>query len=357
MENVQRIFDLFGLLLRKWWIIAIVCLSTGALSAWYIVSIPRSYTATIVMMPEMNDGSTMSGLGSLAAMAGLKMPGGGSEEAIHPELYPKIVRTPYFIADLLKQEVAPGDSGLVVTLYEYLTKYQKVPWWEMWFDGKGEQKVKEDKDGPLTPNINPHKMTKRQARFIQEVSSAIACFVEKRTTMVTIDVTMQDPDVAAQVVELVRDRLQHHITEYRTSKARTDEMYWEGITEKALREYKDAQRKYATFADANQDLVLASVKQEEERLENEMQMAFNTYSQSAQQLQLARAKVQERTPAFTAIQPATVPTKPSAPKRVVFVGMMLLLSFMITAMMVVVWDYRKKQHLSTSGSDSHSADH
>ncbi|MBR1712010.1 MAG: hypothetical protein IJ722_01220 [Alloprevotella sp.] len=342
MDNLQRILYIVRLLLRKWWVVLLTCVVVGGLSAGYIVSIPRSYTSTLTMMPEMNGGNSLGNLANMASqIAGIKLGSGETEDVIYPEFYPKVIGTSDFIADLLKQEVTPKKAGHAVTLYDYFTKYQEVPWWDGLFDGDGEKKV--DKDGPLTPDINPRRMTKRQERFVREVSSAIQCFIEKRTTMVTIHVTMQDPDVAAQVVGLVQKRLQSYIIDYRTSKARTDEAYYDQLTAKALIDYKDAQKAYAAFADANQDLVLASVKQEEERLENEMQMAFNVYSQSAMQLQLARAKVQERTPAFTIIQPACVPTKPSAPKRFVFVGMMLVLSFIGSVLAIIFWDHYKRQ--------------
>ena len=57
-----------------------------------------------------------------------------------------------------------------------------------------------------------------------------------------------------------------------------------------------------------------------------MQMKFTAYNTLNTQLQAAKAKVQERTPAFTAIKGATVPTRPAGPKRMIFVATMLLLA-------------------------------
>ena len=42
-----------------------------------------------------------------------------------------------------------------------------------------------------------------------------------------------------------------------------------------------------------------------------MQLRYNIYNQAALQLQAAKAKVQEHTPAFTIIQQATMPLAPS----------------------------------------------
>jgi uncharacterized protein involved in exopolysaccharide biosynthesis len=59
-----------------------------------------------------------------------------------------------------------------------------------------------------------------------------------------------------------------------------------------------------------------------------MGLKYNVYTQSMTQLKLAEAKLQERTPAFTIIQPAKVNPKPvSTPKIVIlFIWVMLTLS-------------------------------
>jgi LPS O-antigen subunit length determinant protein (WzzB/FepE family) len=61
-----------------------------------------------------------------------------------------------------------------------------------------------------------------------------------------------------------------------------------------------------------------------------MQLQFNSYNAIAQQLQLAEAKVQEETPAFTTLQSATVPVQKSGPKRSRMVIIFLFLAFLGT---------------------------
>ncbi len=140
--------------------------------------------------------------------------------------------------------------------------------------------------------------------------------------MTTITATMQDPFISATITDSVMSRLQNHITAYRTSKARKDLAFAQKLYREAKASYTTAQKKYATFADANQNLILFSYRSEQERLQNEMTLAYNVYSQTAQQLQMAKAKVQEITPVYTVVQPATVPLKPAKPNK-----MMILIGF------------------------------
>ena len=72
-----------------------------------------------------------------------------------------------------------------------------------------------------------------------------------------------------------------------------------------------------------------------------MQLQYHAYSQVAAQLQLAEAKVQEDTPAFTTLQPATVPIKKSGPKRVFIVLIFLFLAIPATTTFV----FHKEGHL------------
>ena len=68
---------------------------------------------------------------------------------------------------------------------------------------------------------------------------------------------------------------------------------------------------HATFCIEPRNLILQSVRAEQERLQNDMSLAYQVYSQVANQLQVARAKVQEEKPVFAVVEPAVVPLKAS----------------------------------------------
>lgn len=135
-----------------------------------------------------------------------------------------------------------------------------------------------------------------------------------------------DPDISVSLTDTVMHCLQNYITDYRTNKARHDLAFTEKLYGEAKASYEDAQKKYANFVDANQNIILLSYRAEQERLQNEMNLAYQVYTQVSQQLQMARAKVQEITPVYTVVQPATVPLKPAKPNK-----LMILIGFMFLA--------------------------
>ncbi len=117
-------------------------------------------------------------------------------------------------------------------------------------------------------------------------------------------------------------------------------MYYKKLAANAKHDYEKARRLYGSYADANNDIVLESFRAKQTDLENDMQLKYNTYTVLMTQLQAATAKVQERTPAFTTIQGATVPVKPTGPKRMLFVLAMLLFTTMGVAGYVVKDDFK-----------------
>lgn len=85
--------------------------------------------------------------------------------------------------------------------------------------------------------------------------------------------------------------------------------------EESKGQYFNAQKRYAIFVDQNKNIVKESVKIEQDRLDNEMNLAFGVYNATAQQLETAKLKVQEQTPCVTVIEPASVPLRKSKPRK------------------------------------------
>ena len=160
--------------------------------------------------------------------------------------------------------------------------------------------------------------------------------------MTTVSVTLQSPKVAAVVADSVVKKLQEYIIDYRTSKSKEDCLYLEKLFKERQQEYYEVQRKYADYMDSHDNIILQSVRTEQERLQNDMSLAYQVYSQVASQLQVARAKVQEEKPVFAVVEPAVVPLYPSGTSRKVYVLVFVFLSVCI----VISWNLFGKDLLS-----------
>ena len=303
--------------------IGLWCLAGAVLGLVIAVSIPREYDTSVKLAPESSDGKGgSSNLGALAAMAGVSL-GSSGADAVSPQLYPDIMKSVPFNLSLLDIPVTDKEGKKTFTVAEYLQNDVKSPWWSAITGLPGQilgalsSGAKEKEVEVETPDGSTIiRLSNEQADLIRALNKAINPSVDIKTNVVTINVRMQDPMVSAILADSVASRLKEYVTDYRTNKARKDLEYVEKLNAEAKETYYAAQQKYANYLDTHQGIVLYSAQTMRDRLENETQLAFNLFNQTSQQLQMAKAKVQEQTPVYATIEPATVPIKPSAPRKV-----------------------------------------
>jgi uncharacterized protein involved in exopolysaccharide biosynthesis len=311
-------------------------------------SLPKTYKTEVILAPEINSSNGLSGnLSDLASMVGVNLNSnnvGSGVDAIYPELYPQIINSTPFLTSMFNVHVNSDDNSIKnVTLYQYLESYQKMPWWTKIIIGiKGlftSRKLSNN-----ISKINDFKLTIEQDGIAQQIRRMIQCNVDKKTSIITISVIAQNAVISAALADTVQSKMQQYITEYRTKKARKDLAYAQKLYDEAKTQYVRSQEQYGSYSDANTDVVLQSFKSKQDEMENEMQLRYNIYTQCVQQLQIAKAKVQERTPAFTEIQPATVPNKKDGPKRMTIIFGFIMFAVVLTIFYVLI--------TNTKGSES-----
>jgi len=307
---------------------------------------PKVYTVKAILAPESTrTGSNgLSNITSLLGIGNLNL--ANEPDALKVILYPDVVSSTPFILDLLDTPVkTKGNEQEQMPFITYLTEHTRaslisivtsLPFRAI--NGiKSFFTTEESEDSLAEQKINPFQLTKKQAGLVKGIKRMIVTKVDKKTGMTTISVTMQDPMVAAIMTDTVVVKLKEHITRYRISKAEADCKYWEQLHNERQKEYHAKQQAYANYVDANKNIVLQSVRIEQTRLQNEMNLAYQVYSNVATQLQMARAKVQESKPVFAVVEPASVPLTPSGKgRKTIFLGI-IFLSVIGTAVWVLFW--------------------
>lgn len=312
----------------------------GVVAAALIVAVPRYYVCEVALAPEFGNAASAGSLASLAGSLGINVSAGAGDDAISPSLYPDLMQSKAFLVSLFPVQITTQDSTLHTDYYTYLTKYQKKPWWQQatkW----AKRSIKnlfvkpKPKQKSNYRHLNPFDLSEEDYNLAEGISNRINCSVDRRNYVITIRITDQDPLVSACIADTVRDRLQQFIIKYRTSKARVDVAYYEKLLREARQDYQKATQAYSAYADSHRDMIMQSYISERDQLESDMQNAFTIYTAMNQQLQSAKAKVQESTPAFTTLKCASVPVRPAGPKRVVFVLTMMVMVFLATGFWIV----------------------
>lgn len=287
----------------------------------YALNKEKSYTATVTLAPEATSMGMSQGLSSIAGSLGIDLASKKNDvDAIYPEIYPEIFASSDFIIKLFDIPVLPKDSTTYKTYYKHIVQDHKIPFWTYYINNF----QKKEKEEPLTEKVNPTRLTKQQNKAYEQIRHNIECQLNKGTNLINISVTDVDPQIAATIADTLQQRLQQYITAYRTKKARKDYKYAEQLNNEAKLIYIKARQAYSEFADANTDVTLETIKAKQEDLENEMQLKYNNYTQTQQQMLQAKERIQENTPAFTIIQQATVPLRPSStPGKFIVLGFII----------------------------------
>lgn len=306
-------------------------------------SLPKTYNCKILLAPETGGGSSnLGGLAALASSFGVSVGAGGQGgDAITPNVYPELMKSVDFKTSLFPIKVKQKKDKKTMSYYDYLKYEWRVPWWEDLFGLTAPKPIKDTL-------VNTFELTPEQARIAGLAIKNVECKIDKKTNLISIEVRAQDPYVAAQLADSVKNRLQDFLTGYRTKKARYDLDYALKLNRQAKKDYERARLLYSEYVDANQEIYLLSAMQKQNDLENEMQLQYNNYTATSAQVLTAQAKVQETTPSFTTVQSATVPLGPSGPKKELIMIICLFLAALGTTIYVLSKEKQLKPLLGLS---------
>ena len=300
-------------------------------SCLLILCVPRTYSTDTQVVPEIDNSKGSGALSSLASSFGFDLSSMQTTDAITPLLYPDLMEDNKFVSELFNIKVTSVDGKINTTYYNYLAKYNQLPWWSL-LVAKIKMALSSNEKFNKKSEFDPYHVNRFNNYIMNLIRKNVDISVDKKTAVISISVEAQDPLICKTVADSVKERLQTFITNYRTNKARIDEKHYKNLVDEAKADYEKARRLYGSYADSNMEMVLESYRAKQTDLENDMQLKYNTYTTLMTQYQMAKAKVQERTPAFTLVQGAAVPIKPAGPKRMLFVAGMCLLAIILLSL-------------------------
>jgi capsule polysaccharide export protein KpsE/RkpR len=309
------------------------------ISCVYIFSIPRYYTSEAKIAPEMGNSMEGGTIGSIAASFGFDLSDMQTSDAITPLLYPDLMDDNGFVTSMFNIQVRDAEGEIKTTYYDYLKNHQKDAWFKYPLHWIKELLPKDADSNEENVAFDPYDLSRADNDIAEAIRGNIKISIDKKTGVITIVTKAQDKLICKTLADSVMSQLQEFIIDYRTNKARNDYEYYKKLVADAKSDYETVRRKYGATSDANMEVTMKSMELLLTDLENDMQLKFNTYTTMCTQLEAAKAKVQDRTPAFTIIEGAAVPVKPAGPKRMIFVIGMMFLTFIGTSFYITKKDF------------------
>ena len=281
----------------------------------------REYVVTATLAPETQTSSLSSMVSSVTSMLGMNGAMGlNDEDALNLFTYPDLVISTPFLLELIETPVSDKDGKEYVSYEKYVASQddgiiRKVFGWP----GKLIQKIKGKPKELAGADTGSDKksyyvLSRKKNNQLDALRDIIKLDIDRETGVTALTFSDEDPVVCTIMCDAVCRQLKDYVTRYRIVKAEEDFAYYDSMTVAAEANYKKVQERYADFVDKNQGNTRQRVDIEKDRLQDDVTLAEQVYANVVHQRELARAKVQERKPAFVFIEPSVAPQFPKNSK-------------------------------------------
>jgi hypothetical protein len=279
----------------------------------------KKFSVSTVMVPQVATGGAKSGLSGLAALAGINMDMTQNPE-LSPVIYPKIVSSIPFKLEMMNVPIKFEDVDFPVSLIDYVNVYKKktvigtITKYTIGLPGiimkafKGKTKI------PVAPSDGsnqPIYLTKEQYELVKAMNEIMSLSVDIKEGYLTLTVNLSDPVAAAQFAQKAQELLQKEIIKFKIEKAQAELNFIQGRYDLAKAEMEKAQVDLAVNEDRSRFFTSELSSVGKERIQTRYNIAYAVYQQLATQLEQAKIQVAKDTPAFTIVEPVTVPSPDS----------------------------------------------
>ena len=279
----------------------------------------------------------MGGLSSLASMAGINMNMNQNITELSPQVYPQIIQSAPFQLELMNTPFTFSEVDHPVPLLYYYTEIthpgilQTIKKYTIGLPGVIMKALRKSTSSlPVAATSDTiQQLTEEQEAIRNLLIKNLNLSINDKEGVISLDATFHEPLLAAQIVKKTQQLLQQYVTNFKIEKASEQLQFIEERFREKKKEFEKAQAALADFRDRNKNVTSAIAQTEEERLQNEYQLAYEVYSQLAKQLEQARIKVKEDTPVLSVITPVTIPTKKSKPNRSIILAVWIFIGIMI----------------------------
>ncbi len=289
---------------------------------------PKVYTVSTKMVANSSEGglSIGGGLSGFASLAGIELPqSSGGQGQISPVLYPRIVESIPFRMKLI--DFPMFDSGRkVITYKDYIENIKRNTPLEtiVGLPSTIISLISNETDNPpveqrLIETDTISKVSRDDLKYLSTLSEEITLSVGKKDGVITLEVSMQSPELAAQLAFRAQRILKEQITDFKIAQAKERLKFTQELYDEKESDFLKSQNALSIFLDRNQNISTSLGRNELNILESKYNIASSVFLEVSKQLENAKIKVKEETPSFTVLQPIFVPIEPSGPSRVIIV--------------------------------------
>lgn len=283
---------------------------------------PKVYKVEASLLPISEDKSKFGNLGSLASMAGIDMSVlNPSSSIITSDLYPRVATSVPFLLQMADVKLKWIKPDTVMSTYEYIKsdtimtfgKYLRA--YTIGLPNTIMKKIRgaESEENVIanTPKLleEPQylKLNKYQKSAIINIRDKITIEEDPVTNLIVVSAKGESPIQASVLATEAVNQLQSTISAYKTKQARLSLNFIEDRYKETLDEYEQIREAFFLYKDTHRDMIDERVDVEYQRLDDEYQISYSVLKSLASQMEQAKIKLMEDSPAFSVVDPVVVP--------------------------------------------------
>jgi uncharacterized protein involved in exopolysaccharide biosynthesis len=296
--------------------ILLVSLGFGLYAGLKSVRSPKSYTASASFMPKGARGQGQ--LGGIAAQFGINITGGDATNS--PQLYMDLLETRTVLWPVAQKTYrVTRDSGVVegdiIKIYNI----------------QGNENV-------------------RRARAVNSLRGAVRASVAPKTGVIQMNVTTGRPELSLQIAQNLLDQLNIYNLGNRQGAAAAEREFVERQVDEHRAQLRQAEAMLATFLETNRQYRSSpQLTLEYGRLQREVDMRDQIYTNLLSAYQSARIEEMRNLPVITVLEAPELPIGPNARGGVRKTALALLIGFVLACLYAFLRD--RFVRTRASGSD------
>jgi uncharacterized protein involved in exopolysaccharide biosynthesis len=316
----------------------------------YSFTLNNEYESIAKVLPESTTNGGLSGslggLSSLAGLAGINIGNGQTGgDILTPGLYPNIIQSSPFLRELISQKLYNPKKKSWGTVKDYLNQDNtNAP---LKFFTEKQSGINTDKIKPINGiSSDLLVLSPAESNAIGQLKTAIKIETDKKSPAILISAKFTDPLVAANMTSLIQNQLTKYVIQYRTEKSRKEMQFLQARQNEARKRYDLALFTHSNYKDQNRNVFKYVARDQEKKLQYEVDLAFNIYSTLSSQLTEAKIKVQKETPLFKILEPAQVNESKVSPNRILITMGAMFFGLFISLIYVFFKSVNLKELLS-----------
>ena len=174
----------------------------------------------------------------------------------------------------------------------------------------------------INPSVSIDKSEREETQLLKLSPNEIAHFsridnqlkVIFKDGVMVLSYSMPEPLLAAQMADFSFKLLQKEIVNYKLGNLKEELRFTQLLYDEKKKEFEKIQNELGYFRDRNQNIIIASVENQRDRLQAEYNLKLNVFTQLANALESTKLQIARDTPNFTILDPVTIPNGPEAKK-------------------------------------------